>query len=466
MEVKAMNKIGISQLASILVDKHELSSVDAERFITLMFDIINDGLQSEKQVKLKKLGTFKVTSVSARESVDVNTGERIMIEGRDKISFVPDATMRDLVNRPFNQFETVVINDGVSFSDIDDNEENSSSNENVNDNDSDDESISIPLNDSENRIDNANANVMVQTLAITPNQLSILNKNVYHEKQTNITIAPEDTEEKETTTQTSNDEVIENEEVVDDSMNEEPQIDNQDSKESTQEKTNPVAKETAAYEEDLAIGREIAAHKAEKDQISYANDEIKEQLHKSRNMIRVLACCICLLIIGAAFATYYVFGLLDKRDKQIENLVTRTINYSKRDVTLQKSNTAKANPSIKINAKRISPIEEKDNSINKDEKKQPAVTEVKNIKKQVSQIPSDKNVSQYDKDPRVRTGAYMIVGIASTVTVKSGQSIASISRTYLGPGMECYLEAVNGESKDIKEGQKIKIPKLELKNKK
>ena len=183
-------------------------------------------------------------------------------------------------------------------------------------------------------------------------------------------------------------------------------------------------------------------------------------------MIRVLACCICLLIIGAAFATYYVFGLLDKRDKQIENLVTRTINYSKRDVTLQKSNTAKANPSIKINAKRISPIEEKDNSINKDEKKQPAVTEVKNIKKQVSQIPSDKNVSQYDKDPRVRTGAYMIVGIASTVTVKSGQSIASISRTYLGPGMECYLEAVNGESKDIKEGQKIKIPKLELKNKK
>ena len=458
MEVKAMNKIGISQLASILVDKHELSSVDAERFITLMFDVINDGLQSEKQVKLKKLGTFKVTSVSARESVDVNTGDRIMIEGRDKISFVPDAAMRDLVNRPFNQFETVVINDGVSFSDIDDNDENSSSNENVNDNDSEDESI--PLNDSENKVDPANANVMVQSLAITPNQLSILNKNIYHEKQTNITIAPENTEEKEATTQTSNDKVIENEEVVDDSMNEEPQIDNQGSEESAQEKTNPVAKEAAVYK------GEIAALKAEKDQISYAHDEIKEQLHKSRNMIRVLVCCICLLIIGAAFATYYVFGLLDKRDRQIENLVTRTTNYTKSDATLQKSNTAKGNPNIKINAKRINPTEKKNDSINKNIKSQPAVAEVKNIKKQVSQIPSDKNVSQYDKDPRVRTGAYIIVGIASTVTVKSGQSIASISRTYLGPGMECYLEAVNGESKDIKEGQKIKIPKLKLKSKK
>ena len=458
MEVKAMNKIGISQLASILVDKHELSSVDAERFITLMFDVINDGLQSEKQVKLKKLGTFKVTSVSARESVDVNTGDRIMIEGRDKISFVPDAAMRDLVNRPFNQFETVVINDGVSFSDIDDNDENSSSNENVNDNDSEDESI--PLNDSENKVDPVNANVMVQSLAITPNQLSILNKNIYHEKQTNITIAPGNTEEKEATTQTSNDEVIENEEVVDDSMNEEPQIDNQGSEESAQEKTNPVAKEAAAYK------GEIAALKAEKDQISYANDEIKEQLHKSRNMTRVLVCCICLLIIGAAFATYYVFGLLDKRDRQIENLVTRTTNYTKSDATLQKSNTAKGNPNIKINAKRINPTEKKNDSINKNIKSQPAVAEVKNIKKQVSQIPSDKNVSQYDKDPRVRTGAYIIVGIASTVTVKSGQSIASISRTYLGPGMECYLEAVNGESKDIKEGQKIKIPKLKLKSKK
>ncbi len=108
-----MSKITNSDLAKVLMEKHELDKADAERFVALMFDILNNGLRQDKLVKIKGLGTFKVISVSSRKSVDVNTGKPIIIEGRDKISFTPDNTLRDKVNAPFAQFDTVVINDGV-----------------------------------------------------------------------------------------------------------------------------------------------------------------------------------------------------------------------------------------------------------------------------------------------------------------------------------------------------------------
>ena len=107
----------MKDIARCLVDKHGLKVADAEHFIALMIDVINEGVQRERQVKIKGLGTFKLTSVSSRESVDVNTGERIVIEGRDKISFTPDNAMKELVNRPFSQFETVVVNEGVELED-------------------------------------------------------------------------------------------------------------------------------------------------------------------------------------------------------------------------------------------------------------------------------------------------------------------------------------------------------------
>ena len=114
-----MSKIGINELAAVLAGKHGLEQAKAEIFVRQVFDVINDGLRNEKLAKIKGLGTFKVTSVSARKSVDVNTGEAIIIEGRDKISFTADSVMKDIVNAPFAQFETVVVNDGVDFSGID-----------------------------------------------------------------------------------------------------------------------------------------------------------------------------------------------------------------------------------------------------------------------------------------------------------------------------------------------------------
>ena len=114
-----MSKLGNKELSSSLSDKHGLNKTDAEKFVAALFDVISEGLESDKLVKVKGLGTFKIIGVAARKSVDVNTGEPIVIEGRDKISFTPDATLRDEVNKPFSQFDTVVLNDGVDFSTID-----------------------------------------------------------------------------------------------------------------------------------------------------------------------------------------------------------------------------------------------------------------------------------------------------------------------------------------------------------
>ena len=114
-----MSKSNISRLAKSISSKHGLTQAEAERFISKMFEVANEGLHEDKLLKIKWLGTFKVAPVKDRESVDVNTGERIVIEGRDKISFTPDNILKEIVNKPFAQFETVVVNDGVDFSDID-----------------------------------------------------------------------------------------------------------------------------------------------------------------------------------------------------------------------------------------------------------------------------------------------------------------------------------------------------------
>ena len=114
-----MSKSSLSVLAKAVASKRGLTQAEAERFIATMFEVAGDGIQEDKLLKMKWLGTFKITSVKDRESVDVNTGERILIEGRDKISFTPDNILKEIVNKPFAQFETVVVNDGIDFSDID-----------------------------------------------------------------------------------------------------------------------------------------------------------------------------------------------------------------------------------------------------------------------------------------------------------------------------------------------------------
>ena len=114
-----MSKFSLNTLGKLLADKSGLSQVEAELFIRKMFDVCNQGLDADKQVKIKWLGTFKVQATKDRESINVNTGERFTIEGRDKLTFTPDNILKEIVNKPFAQFETVVVNDGVDFDEID-----------------------------------------------------------------------------------------------------------------------------------------------------------------------------------------------------------------------------------------------------------------------------------------------------------------------------------------------------------
>ena len=110
-------KITLQDLINLFGEKQSMSKKDAELFVRSLFDLIEEALATEKYVKVKGFGTFKLTEVDSRESVNVNTGERIEIQGHTKVSFTPDTTMKDLINKPFAHFETVVLNDGVEFED-------------------------------------------------------------------------------------------------------------------------------------------------------------------------------------------------------------------------------------------------------------------------------------------------------------------------------------------------------------
>ena len=112
-----MGRIFLSDLAASISEKHQIDKKSARRFINSMVELIQDGLAADRIVKIKGLGTFKVIDVEARESVNVSTGERHTIESHSRLTFLPDNMMKELVNRPFSVFETVVLNDGVTFDD-------------------------------------------------------------------------------------------------------------------------------------------------------------------------------------------------------------------------------------------------------------------------------------------------------------------------------------------------------------
>lgn len=113
-----MGKIFMSDLADRLAEQAGMSKRDAQQFLSAVVETIQEGVNNDKIVKIKGLGTFKVIDVEARESVNVNTGERVTIDSHQKLTFTPDSAMKDLVNKPFSQFETVVLNDGVDFDDV------------------------------------------------------------------------------------------------------------------------------------------------------------------------------------------------------------------------------------------------------------------------------------------------------------------------------------------------------------
>ena len=384
-----MSKLNIYDLCSVLTSKNGLDDKESHRFIKAIFDVIQEGLDEDKIVKVKGLGTFKIIEVDDRESINVNTGERVLIEGHSKLTFTPDSVMKEIVNKPFSQFETVILNEGVDFP-----------------------------------------------------------EPAVEEPAVEDIIADEPAEDKEI--------------IV------EPQIDNKVAEQSVEEE--PVAEKTVAEEpvaEEPVAEEPVAEEPVAEDSVVEFTDDndnvqsgeensVEESVFETSNNNSILrwilsGVAVLLLILGAAYGGY-LYGRYELSEeiayKQMKaDLKTAEITTKKAQVAIKKDSVAQEVDATKIGAMSI---DNKDESANDEAKTETAKTS------------SDK---YDDMDIRVRTGAYRIIGEDRTVKAKAGQTVEDIATKLLGPGMSCYVEVYNGldGKATLKEGQTIKIPKLELK---
>lgn len=477
-----MSKLNISRLAKSISSKRGLTQAEAERFVSKMFEVANEGLQEDKLLKMKWLGTFKVAAIKDRESVDVNTGERIVIEGRDKISFTPDNILKEIVNKPFAQFETVVVNDGVDFSDIDEKfslqavptEPIAAEMPNtIGEQKTAEASIGQP----ESKSFDESKNTDEQKVADLPTA------EVYPSAE-----AQPMAEEQSMTGEHPMAEELQMQPLVGNTTGEQESLVNEDilTKESSLVKN---ASDNEAGTSNEAVASNNAAMSDGAVPSEEPDAEVGEEVHFHYLMIpKYLVAIICLvfvILLGGMGWFAFNFGKMQaQRDKlamQLQTIKKPTPGATK-DST-QTSAEDSAALALKKKAQEDSiRMAETSKAVEMAEKTEQGRVEGQALtntsssqigtsskEKGSSQAkgtaPSEPRSSAYDADPRVRTGAYRIVGVAQTVTVKDGQSLASLSSLYLGPGMECYVEAVNGKS-EVKVGQKIKIPKLELKRKK
>ena len=488
MEEEKMSKSNISRLAKSISSKHGLTQAEAERFISKMFEVANEGLHEDKLLKIKWLGTFKVTPVKDRESVDVNTGERIVIEGRDKISFTPDNILKEIVNKPFAQFETVVVNDGVDFSDIDEKfslqavpaepiaaEMPSTIGEQ--------KTAEASIGQPESKSFDESKNTDEQKVADQPTA------EVYPSAEAQPMAGEQSmAEEQSMAGEQPMAEEQQMQPLVGNTTGEQESLVNEDilTKESSLVKN---ASDNEAGTSNEAVASNNAAMSDGAVPSEEPDSEVGEEVHFHYLMIpKYLVAIICLvfvILLGGMGWFAFNFGKMQaQRDKLAMQLQTikKPTPVATKDST-QTSAEDSAALALKKKAQEDSiRMAETSKAVEMAEKTEQGRVEGQALtntsssqigtsskEKGSSQAkgtaPSEPRSSSYDADPRVRTGAYRIVGVAQTVTVKDGQSLASLSSLYLGPGMECYVEAVNGKN-EVKVGQKIKIPKLELKRKK
>ena len=434
-----MSKVSIAELASVLMEKHGLKRTEAELFIRQFVGVINDGLKSDKSVKVKGLGTFKVQAVSARKSVDVNTGEAIVIEGRDKITFTADTVMRDLVNAPFAQFETVIVNDGVDFSEI----------------------------DAKHEIDN------VETQESTP--VADVEPKLVEEPTTAPVVESMPVVDHTPVVKPTEESVSIIEEKLDSTVEEKPESIMTDTQTEVESQPQFIAEDTppVVVADDSVNAKEITSVNVEettsKEADETTNDDVDDKAKSYKNTIIILASSLAFVVVLAIVGFFYMFSQLEKRDNRIEHLEAQTANMVDRMMKTHVPMSAKAEQKI---TPKPTKAETEVNIITENEKKIEAAEKADKLKekkvkeKKVVEEKKPTTISApsaYDNDPRVRTGAYVITGIANTITVKTGQTMSSLSKTYLGPGMECYLEAVNGGNRELKAGEKIKIPALKTK---
>lgn len=535
-----MSKSSLSVLAKAVASKRGLTQAEAERFIATMFEVAGDGIQEDKLLKMKWLGTFKITSVKDRESVDVNTGERILIEGRDKISFTPDNILKEIINKPFAQFETVVVNDGIDFSDIDEKFANMEREEEElqlqKEQECHDEEVVQEEQNAEQTQKEELSQEEEQPREEEHSQEVELNENLSQEakkSQESLLDAELQSQEggqkdelsQEVNTPISEETValsseLKNAEISEDDISETSEDNISQTSDDTISKTeeNGIPEEVgmlishlkkneseaeeierveeAKVKEEAGVPKAAEAHvektpEEAKVVASQSNVENKKQPEYDETLdedeayasdhhhlvipkyVVALVSVVFVALLGGLCWFAFIYGKMQARQEQME----------------MQLKAIKPQPQPKPKPKVVAPVDTAKSVASSDDK-----TDAENalangaqanneqtdhaqlaMKKKAKQdsirmaqannaVKMAEKASVYLNDPRIRTGAYRIVGVEKTVTAKSGQTLAGLSKLYLGPGMECYMQAINGCS-EIKPGQKVKIPKLELKRK-
>lgn len=540
MEGRKMSKSSLSVLAKAVASKRGLTQAEAERFIATMFEVAGDGIQEDKLLKMKWLGTFKITSVKDRESVDVNTGERILIEGRDKISFTPDNILKEIINKPFAQFETVVVNDGIDFSDIDEKFANMEREEEElqlqKEQECHDEEVVQEEQNAEQPQKEELSQEEEQPREEEHSQEVELNEDLSQEakkSQESLLDAELQSQEggqKDELSQEANTPISE-ETVALSSELKNAEISEDDISETSEDNISQTSDDTISKTEENGIPEEVGMlishlkeNKSEAEEIerveeakvkeeaevpkaaeayveetpaeakvvvSQTNVENKKQPEYDETLdedeayasdrhhlvipkyVVALVSVVFVALLGGLCWFAFIYGKMQARQEQME----------------MQLKAIKPQPQPKPKPKVVAPVDTAKSVASSDDK-----TDAENVlangaqtnneqtdhaqlamKKKAKQdsirmaqannaVKMAEKASVYLNDPRIRTGAYRIVGVEKTVTAKSGQTLAGLSKLYLGPGMECYMQAINGCS-EIKPGQKVKIPKLELKRK-
>ena len=426
----------LNEFAKSLTDKYGLSDNDALNFLKEMFAVITDELRNGSDatsVKVKGLGTFRMQSVNPRVSVDVNTGERILIDGRYKIVFTPEAMLRDRVNSPFAQFETFVVNEGIDFSQVDEEE-------------------------------NEGITSLEETSSDDVPSDEILSEEIPSEPPVTLEEPSFFEEPVSSGEPSSSDEPISSEEP---SLSEESSSEDiQEGEENSNDNAQLSSAQTAAHAaSDVAVALMRKPTKKSEDKADEADNYVQgNECHRQRvKMWRYVLTFSVVVLVAIAGIVFYFNKFANDNIRRIEQLESKArVNVSPAPKVKSKPAAAVKAVSQKVDTMAVVPSVPKSKVVTEQEPS--SVKEISIVKDAGAQA-AHKSTLSYDSDPRIRTGAYMIVGVSKRVKLQKGQTLKSLSKFYLGEGMECYVEAVNNY-RELKAGDMVNVPALKLKPRK
>lgn len=467
-----MAKTALQLIADTVAKKHKITVKEAEKFVSAMFDVMNEGLKTDKLVKVKGLGTFKVQAVKPRESVNVNTGERVLIEGHDKVSFTPDATMKELVNKPFAQFETVVLNDGVDFTDIDSKYENEATLENADETTVSANNVAMPdtkvvssneeeTTDSTNETANGAQETTIEQYTSTVKDSAETDSEP--EKDHEIVVAKQEVaieteaEPIKNTSETTEEEPIPLVETQPENIAEEPTVTpekpvateqkledaNQTQPENIAEEPIATPETPVATEQKLESANQTQPENTVKEPIATPETPVateqkqEDRTEKPKKINWLMWSAIGFFVIAIMYFFGYKFG----KDAALRDNAVAVSAQPKSKPTAKAKQT-KQHSSAKV--------------------AQTTTKQIQPTPKQVqSPIDDTEKFKQLSNDKRIRYGAYDIIGIEKVVVLKKGQTMQSYSRKALGPDMVAYFQVLNNAT-TMAAGDTMKVPKVEL----